>query len=147
MLAGWELVWVLVEELGNFRIFCSSGNISWLEPSSFRTILFKLTYFLIFSFVSLNFLHTVIRNVSSAFFVNFSVFCRQTSLISVLIIDCLYAVFKNPYITGLRKQLSETNTFDDSDNTRHKSAERLRFENVKNNLKLVFASVILTTVL
>ena len=46
----------------------------------------------------------------------------------------------------MRKQLSETNTFDDSDNIRHKSAERFRFENVKNNLKLVSVSLILNTV-
>ena len=46
----------------------------------------------------------------------------------------------------MRKQLSETNTFDDSDNIRHKSAERFRFENVKNNLRLVSVSLILNTV-
>ena len=46
----------------------------------------------------------------------------------------------------MRKQLSETNTFDDSDNIRHKSAERFRFENVKNNLRLVLVSLNLNTV-
>ena len=41
----------------------------------------------------------------------------------------------------MRKQLSETNTFDDSDNIRHKSAERFRFENVKNNLRMVLVNL------